>query len=126
MAAGEMASTGKYLPNIQDRVRQCVTLPYVYQADGIRRDQTLISHCPEVKVLPVVNHVKSAKIRVAGHQFVATLVETEFTDGDFYDVEIRDLQSNDAYRLYNVAAYGDVLLGVLNGNTKGVVDLQLK
>jgi hypothetical protein len=118
--ASPQNSVEKLLPNIRDRVRHCTVMPYHMDLNHVRVEHSLQSHCPEVKVLPVINHQVSAKIRVAGHQFIATLVETEYTDGDFFDVEIRDLTSNDSYRIYNALAFGDVLLGVLDGNTKGV------
>ena len=123
-AQAALASTGntveKLLPNIRDRVRQCAVLPYSFTKNNVRKDKALVSHCPEVKVLPKVDHKIKAKIRVAGHQFIATLIETQYTDGDFFDVEIVDLASSESYRIYNTLAYGDILLGVLEGNTHGV------
>lgn len=119
-------SVQKLLPNIQDRVRQCSVLPYVINANQVSVSHHLRSHCPEVKVLPRDAQVNRAKIKVAGHQFIATLIETEFTDGDFYDVQIQDLRTGDQLRFFNVPAFGDVLLGVLEGNTTGVESLQLE
>jgi hypothetical protein len=110
----------KYLSNIQDRVRQCSILPFVYDAHRMRKEHAFQSHCPEVKLLPVSGAHAMAKIRVAGHQFIARLIETDFSDGDFYDVEIRNLNTQETYRFDNVLAYGDVLRGVLGGETKGV------
>lgn len=118
--AASANSVERLLPNIRDRVRQCTIIPFTYNENKTRVEHALKSHCPEVKVLPTANYQVTAKIKVAGHRFIATLIETEFTDGDFFDVEIRDLESNDVYRIYNALAYGDVLLGVLDGNTRGV------
>jgi len=112
----------KYLPNIQDRVRQCTILPFVYDSNNVRKEQALRSHCPEVKVVHTSKGHAEAKIHVYGQQFVARLIETEYTDGDFFDVEIINLQSKEALRVYNVLAFGDVLLGVLGGETNGVTE----
>ena len=119
--ASSQNSVEKLLPNIRDRVRNCTVLPYHMDLNQVRVEHSLVSHCPEVKVLPVIKHQMKAKIKVAGHQFIATLIETEYTDGDFFDVEILDLTSSDSFRIYNALAFGDVLLGVLEGSTQGVV-----
>ena len=120
------SSVEKFLPNIRDRVRNCTVLPYHYNKNNVRVEQALLSHCPEVKLVPAIDGgaagVKfSAKIRVAAHQYTARLIETAYSDGDFYDVEIRDVVSNEVYRIYNVLSYGDVLLGVLEGQTNGLM-----
>jgi hypothetical protein len=116
----------KYLPNIRDRVRQCSILPFAFDANQVRKEKALQSHCPEVKLIPVAGAHAMAKIRVAGHQFVAQLVETDYSDGDVFDVEIRNLNTLETYRIYNVLAFGDVLLGVLGGETKGVSTLHVR
>jgi len=118
LAAGNTVE--KYLSNIQDRVRQCSVLPFAYDNNKNRVEHSLRSHCPEVKLISVDGRVPAAKINVAGQRFVAQLIETDFTDGDFYDVEIRNLYTSESFRIFNVPAYGDVLLGVLAGQTKGV------
>jgi hypothetical protein len=112
----------KYLPNIRDRVRQCTILPFVYDSNRVRKHQSLRSHCPEVKLLSTAEGGGVAKIHVYGQQFVARLIETEYTDGDFYDVEIINTSTRESYRIDNVLAFGDVLLGVLGGETKGVTE----
>jgi hypothetical protein len=104
-----------HMSNIIDRVRNCSALPYTLK-DGVKVYHQLTSHCPEVKVL----EKGRAKIKVGGHTFFAQLVETPDTDGDLYDVVIRDYISNDSYTLVNARAYGDVLLGVLNGVIKNI------
>ena len=123
MSAGVHAATlnsvEAKLPNIQDRVRQCTSVEWVKDRHENVRFSDLKSHCPEVKVISANGNTK-VKVKVAGHQFVATLLETDFTDGDFYDVLIADLSTGDQYRMDNVLAYGDVLLGVLEGNLTGV------
>ncbi len=110
----------KYLSNIQDRVRQCSVLPYAFDRNQNRVEQALRSHCPEVRLIQGQGKIPAAKINVAGQRFVAQLVETEFTDGDLYDVEIVNLNTKENYRIYNVLAFGDVLLGILGGQTNGV------
>ena len=115
-------SVEKYLPNIRDRVRQCTILPFVYDANRIRKQKSLRSHCPEVKLIVNTQGNVVAKIHVYGQQFVARLIDTEYTDGDFYDVEIVNANTRESYRIDNVLAFGDVLLGVLEGETKGVTE----
>ena len=104
-----------HMANIVDRVRQCSVLPYTLR-NGVKVYHHLVSHCPEVKVL----EKGRAKIKVGGHTFTAQLIDTRDTDGDIYNVEIRDYISNDAYTLEGVFAYGDVMLGILNGNIKKI------
>ena len=108
------------LNNIRDRVRACAILPYHYQNNN-RVDHAIQSHCPEVKVIAVDGGMPQAKIKVAGHTFIATLVETVYSDGDVYDVQITDIVSKDSYKLTNVLSFGDVLLGVLGGSTNGIL-----
>jgi len=122
-AAG--SSVEKLLPNIKDRVRSCAILPFAMNNNNVRVEHALKSHCPEVKLVPPADgstKFNTAKIRVAGHQFTAQLIETVYSDGDLFDVEIRDIVTNETYRSYNVLAFGDVLLGVLEGKTTGIVN----
>lgn len=107
------------ISNIKNRVRECAILPYHYKNNN-RVDHAILSHCPEVKVLPAVEGYAPAKIRVAGHVFTAALLETVYSDGDMFDVEIRDIVSSDSFKMTNVLAFGDVLLGVLDGSTNGI------
>jgi len=107
-----------HLSNIRDRVRQCSLLPYTMK-ENVKVYHPLVSHCPEIKVLTK----GLAKIKVGGHIFAARLIETEDTDGDFYDVQIRDFRSNDTYLLHNVLAYGDVLLGILDADTRKIPEV---
>lgn len=104
-----------HLKNIQNQVRACTVLPYTVK-HGHRVFQNLISHCPSVKLVAQ----GKAVIKISGITFQAVLVETEYTDGDLYDVVIRDPKSHDQFRMYNVLAYGDILLGVMAGNTQGI------
>ena len=111
-------SVRSHLPNLIDRVRSCSVLPFSYR-DGVKVFHALTSHCPEVKVMgPGL-----AKVKVAAHQYQVSLVEAEDSDGDFYHVQITDLASRDSIQLQNIAAYGDVLLGVLSGDTRGIVQV---
>ena len=123
-ASKAQGNTGKntvesHMANIRDRVRACAILPYHYQNNN-RVDHAILSHCPEVRVIPVEHGMPEAKIKVGGHQFMATLIETQFSDGDVFDVRIIDLNTKDTYVLSNVLAFGDILLGVLGGSTNGV------
>jgi hypothetical protein len=119
-------SVEKYLSNIQDRVRQCSVMPFAVDRNQNRVEHALRSHCPEVKLVHLQDAKPAAKINVAGQRFIARLIETEFSDGDFYDVEIINLYTQENYRIYNVLAFGDVLLGVLGGETKGVTSTLLR
>jgi len=118
--SGSVHTVEKYISNIRDRVRQCSILPFAFNANNVRIEHSLRSHCPEVKLIAGHGSLPAAKIHVAGQQFTAQLIETQYSDGDFYDVEIRNVFTNETYRFDNVLAYGDVLLGVLGGETKGV------
>lgn len=123
-SAASASTVESLLPNIRDRVRDCSILPYHYK-DNNRVDHAIMSHCPEVKVVPVEHGMPQAKIKVAAHTFIATLIETQFSDGDMFDVEIKDVVTNDSYKMTNVLAFGDVLLGVLGGSTNGIRDNML-
>jgi hypothetical protein len=118
--SGSVHTVEKYISNIRDRVRQCSILPYEFNANNVRVERSLRSHCPEVKLIAGKGALPAAKIHVAGQQFTAQLIETQYSDGDFYDVEIRNVFTNEIFRFDNVLAYGDILLGVLGGETKGV------
>lgn len=108
-----------HLKNIQDRIRACVILPYTVKNER-KVYHALISHCPEVQVFSK----GKAQIKVGGSTYQAVLVATENTDGDFYDVVIREPISNDRYRMTNVLAYGDVLLGILAGESLGLREVK--
>jgi hypothetical protein len=122
VAGAPVHSVERYLSNIRDRVRQCSVLPFVYDAQRNRKEYALQSHCPEVKLIAVSGAHPAVKIRVSGQQFMARLIETDFSDGDFFDVEILNLNTQESYRFDNILAYGDILRGVLGGETKGVTD----
>ena len=110
-----------YLPYLLNRVENCSINAYTVQ-NGVKSFHALISHCPEVKVVAT----GVAKVKVAGQIFQIDLVETERTDGDIYDVVIRNVRTLDEYRIYGVMAYGDVLLGVLKGNTSRLPQVQVQ
>ena len=114
-------SVGRYLPNIIDRVSQCSVLPYSLNSDGQKTYHEIVSHCPEVKVVSPGH----ARIKVAGHTFNANLTEAYDSDGDFYDVNIQDVATGETQVISNVAAYGDILLGVLSGDTAHVSQIQV-
>ena len=104
-----------HMHNIRDLIRSCSVLPYSLR-DGVKAYHTIRSHCPEVKL--VEKH--RAKIKLGGNTYYAQLNEVKHSDGDFYDVVIRDYISNEEFVLYNVPAYGDVLLGVLGGHIRKI------
>ena len=104
-------SVEAHLANITDRVRNCSVQPYTIR-NGVKVFHPLMSHCPEVKVL----EKGKAKIKVGGSIYNVYLTDSPNSDGDFYDVVIRDYISNDTYTLKNVLAFGDVLIGILSGN----------
>ena len=118
------AATGpitRYLPNIIDRVSQCSFLPFTLDKDGQKTYHAVTSHCPEVKVIaPGI-----AKIKVASHVFNAVLRESPDSDGDFYAVTIQYINSGESQTFPNVAAYGDILLGVLGGNTERLMQQEI-
>ena len=114
-------SVEAHLHNIVDRVHNCALLPYTINESGARAFHAILSHCPEVKTLAN----GSAKIKVAGHQYSATLVEATDSDGDFYHVQIKDLDSKEVAILENIPAYGDILLGILSGDTRGIPQVQI-
>ena len=109
-------SVESHLNEIVSRVRDCSVLPVSYSQDGVKTLHALESHCPEVKTLTG----GSAEVKVASHAYSVVLVASPDSDGDFYDVQIKDIASSEIHTLPNVLAYGDVLLGILNGNTNGL------
>jgi hypothetical protein len=104
-----------HFKNIQNKIRSCVVLPYSVKNQH-RVYQNLISHCPEVKVVAK----GKASIKVGSNTFQAILVETEYSDGDVFDIVIREARSHDQLRLSNVLAFGDILLGLLGGSFEGL------
>ncbi len=104
-----------HLGNIRNLVRSCSVQPFALK-DGIKVYHRLISHCPQVKVL----EKGKAQIKLGSHVFHVTLVDSPSTDDDFYDVIFKDFDSNDTFRVRNVLAYGDVLIGILNGDKSGL------
>ena len=104
-----------HLHNMQNRIRSCTVLPYTVK-NGVKVLHQLISHCSEVKMVEKYR----AHIKIGGSTFVAQLRESADTDGDFYDVVIRDYISNESFTMHNVLAFGDVLRGVLGGDIKNV------
>lgn len=100
------------LPNIVNRITNCVVKPFSVDSHGVKTLHALTSHCPEIKV----TGPGEAKIKVDAHIFAAKLVESKNSDGDLYDVTLTDVRSNDQYTISNVLAFGDVLLAVLAGD----------
>ena len=104
-----------HLRNIQNKVRACSVLPYTFN-NGVKVFHHLISHCAEVHVLGK----GKAKIKIGGNVYDLALVATRDTDGDIYHIRLRNSLTNEAMTLKNVPAYGDILLGILDGNSRGI------
>ena len=104
-----------HLHNIQDRVRACSVLPYTFR-NGVKVYHHLMSHCAEVHVLGKGR----AKIKIGGKVYDLALIESRDSDGDLFHIQIRDTLANEFLVLKNVPAYGDILLGVLDGSSKGI------
>ena len=105
---------------VVEQVRACSMIP-VTLCEKVPVFHALTSQCPEVKVVaPGV-----AKVKVEGRIYLVSLVESEISDGDFYHVQIKDMSSGEQVRYLNVLAFGDVLLGVLNGNTEGLTQTRV-
>lgn len=121
------AGSQNLLPALQTRmnavveqVRACSIIPVTLREE-VPVFHALTSQCPEVKVVaPGV-----AKIKVEGRTYLVSLVESEISDGDLYHVQIKDMSSGEQVRYLNVLAFGDVLLGVLNGNTEGLTQTRI-
>jgi hypothetical protein len=106
------------IPKIMRQVVTCSVRPFSLNFEGVKTYHAILSHCDAVKVTaPGV-----AEIKVEGHFVRAALVESENSDGDLYHVNFLDVTTGETKTLKNVAAYGDVLLGVLGGNASQVTD----
>ena len=109
------------LPFIRNLVRTCAVQPYSYNVKSNNKVlHSLISHCPEVTVITPSQGLPQAMIKVGGLKFLATMQESESSDGDFFDITIREVGTTDSVKLGGVLAYADILLGILSGNTDGV------
>ena len=119
-AANASPSNGidRLLPQILKQVVTCSVRPYSVNHEGVKTYHAILSHCAEVKVTaPGV-----AEIKVNDHLIRATLTESANSDGDLYVVTLQDVNSGESKVANNVPAYGDILLGVLGGNAKNVMD----
>ena len=115
------AAVKDYLPHIMDRVRQCSIIPVSHNKEGHGTNHAMISHCPEVKVLAP----NKAKIKVMSHIYTAQITDSVDSDGDLSRLVITDMASNEQFEVDHVLAFGDILLGVLMGNTHGVYQANL-
>lgn len=115
VARSNTTVVASHLKNIQNRVRACTVLPYSLKS-GRKVFHQLVSHCPEVKVIDK----KKASIKIGSMTFQVIMVESPDSDGDLYNIVIREPISNDRYRIPNVLTFGDILLGVLVGDTQGL------
>ncbi|MBS1958854.1 MAG: hypothetical protein JST80_05205 [Bdellovibrionales bacterium] len=104
-----------HLHNIQNQIRACTVLPYSVK-NGRKVLHAIVSHCPSVKVISKTKAI----VKIGGMTFQIVMRETADSDGDLYDIVIREPISNDRYKIPNVLAFGDVLLGVLVGDTSGL------
>ena len=113
---GELNSVQSNLPRIANFVRNCVVQPYSIKADGNKAFGLLKSHCVAVTVI----HEKLAQVLYYRHLYQIQILESADSDADFYDVQVTDLVTNEKASMTEVLAYGDVLLGVLGGDTHDV------
>jgi hypothetical protein len=105
------------LSSLTSRVLECSVLPYTVDASGTKTEHALISHCADVKVVSP----GLAEIKVSGTVFRASLKDSPDADGgDLNEVTIQDVSTGEAKVFSNVLAYGDVLRGVLGGDTTHV------
>ncbi len=116
--AADLTSGARQLKSIEKRVHECSVLPYTMEA-GRKSYHEIYSQCDDVKV--VAKGV--ATVEIDGHAYVAAISETEDSDADIYNVEIKDLTTGKFLHIDHVFAYGDVMLGLLGGNTTDVQEL---
>jgi hypothetical protein len=113
------------ISRLQTKVRACVTLPYVKE-QGRRVYQKLVSHCPELKVVkptsdqPQKRDHHFAKLILDGRVYQIWMTPAARSDGDLYDLAIRDSASGQVERFRDVLAFGDIWLGVLEGQIEGL------
>jgi hypothetical protein len=115
----ESNSVQMNLTSISDLVRSCVVQPYSIKADGTKVYAPLKSHCLYVTLI----NESQAQIQFDRHLYQAQITESRDSDADFYDVLITDLTTNDQMTIPEVLAYGDVLLGVLKGDTHDIPEV---
>jgi hypothetical protein len=105
------------VPMLKSRVLECSVLPYTVDANGTKTEHALISHCADVKVVSP----GLAEIKVSGAVFRASLKDSPDADGgDLNDVTLQDVATGESKVYSNVLSYGDVLRGVLGGDTTHV------
>ena len=108
------------LPDLTDFVRKRVHIPL-----GMRQGNPV--HHAMVSEDPALQNTGKgeAKLSFRGHEYRAKLIETENSDGDFYHVDLTDLTSRQVLRSPDILAFGDVWLGLLQGNPAGVAKIPL-
>ena len=118
-SANAASGIDQVLPSITARVLECSILPYTVDASGIKTQHALVSHCADVKVVSPGH----AEIKVAAGTFHVSLKNSPDADGgDLNDVTIQNIQTGEHKVISNVLSYGDVLLGVLGGDTSHVFE----
>jgi hypothetical protein len=111
----------KTLPKIVDHVTSCSILPYSIGVDGQQTNHALISRCPTVKII----NPGQAEIKVNGEMFLANLEESPDSDGDLYEVTFHNVVTGEKHTFSDVPAFGDILLGVLGGDSSHVLAKQV-
>ncbi|RYZ66724.1 MAG: hypothetical protein EOP09_12225, partial [Proteobacteria bacterium] len=114
------ASLDQRFSALQSIVREGVILPVTQKADGNVKLHRLENHSLNIQWESPTRMV----LRTEVGEFSVELYESAQSDGDLYDVEITDLKSNERIVNEHVFAYGDVLLGVLGGQTEGLTQLR--
>ena len=104
------------MPSIVQLVRKCSILPFTFNKDGRKVYHALMSRCGSVLVMPK----GMAKIKLNGRAYGVTMNDAEDSDGDFFHVQIKDLNTKEIATLSNIPAYGDVLLAILSGDIRGI------
>jgi hypothetical protein len=106
----------RHLNSILDRVRNCAILPYSLNERGQKVYHAIQSHCPEVRVIAP----GQARVRVFARAFLLIIEAPGYSDGDFFNLRVKELQSGSESVFEGILAFGDVLLAMLGGRTEGL------
>ncbi len=113
--ANSGSSFPRQLNQLAEQVRSASVIPVTLR-DGVPVFHALNSRSSDVKV----TGPGQAEIKLGTEIFHVSLLESEISDGDFYHVQILNVNTGEQTRLDDVLAFGDVLLGVLGGDTRGL------
>lgn len=103
-------ANARFLSEVRDLVSRCAVQPYTIQS-GKKAYGRLESSCPELQVQGA-----EARFQFEGRWSVAKIVDSEDSDGgDLNDISIQDDHGNEVAQLKEVLAFGDILLGLSDG-----------